>query len=335
MFKKRFQKFATGMMTGLLVLAACSEVPTEQNTPIPNQINVDQLQLKDKSNATTPTTSTKTELTNQLVWEVRPQGKTEPISYLIGTVHAPYAESYSVPTAFIESTAQSKVFFMEADASQAASAMEAELVNTINPDQRLQDDLGAEDFSTLQKRLISEGVPENVIDILPIIKPWYLSIILSSPPQAESIDPNQIMDMVLKAQAEKAGQTIRYFETPRQQLQQYQSIARAELIRLIKAELHKSEANLLNEYQEIFTVYNAGDLTALETQSEKARSDSEAFYQALIVQRNQNWLKTLSVELANQPCTVAVGALHMLGEEGLVAQLQAVGFEVKAVQYNS
>lgn len=52
-------------------------------------------------------------------------------------------------------------------------------------------------------------------------------------------------------------------------------------------------------------------------------------YQVLIVQRNNNWMpriealfKTPEVEL------VLVGALHMIGENGLLQRLEAMGYEV-------
>lgn len=320
----------------LLLLCACSE-PT-QSTRSANQISLDQLQL----NETTPndtvtqnTPSIKTEVTNQLVWEIRPQGQAEPVSYLIGTVHAPFAEDYTPPETFWNSLDKTQLFFMEADTDQVAADMQAELPNTINPDQKLQNDLGAEDFAKLQTRLLSIGVPQDIIGILPIIRPWYLSILLSSPPNADSLDPDKIMDVILKQRAQKTGRTIRYLESPREQLQKFQSIPEVELLRLIKEELNKSESQLTSEYQEVFSLYNQGDLKGLEQQGEKARSDSETFYQTIILERNLAWLKTLQPELTKTSCSIAVGTLHILGKEGLIEQLQTLGFDVKPVQYNS
>ena len=46
----------------------------------------------------------------------------------------------------------------------------------------------------------------------------------------------------------------------------------------------------------------------------------------LIVARNTAWIKTLKAELITTPSLVAVGALHLPGETGVLAQLQGAGF---------
>ena len=48
----------------------------------------------------------------------------------------------------------------------------------------------------------------------------------------------------------------------------------------------------------------------------------------LIDGRNKTWLETLSVELARTPSLVAVGAMHLPGDSGILALLQHQGFTI-------
>jgi uncharacterized protein YbaP (TraB family) len=48
----------------------------------------------------------------------------------------------------------------------------------------------------------------------------------------------------------------------------------------------------------------------------------------LVKDRNQKWMKVLPALMQSKPQFVAVGALHLAGEEGLVQQLRNIGYTV-------
>ena len=59
------------------------------------------------------------------------------------------------------------------------------------------------------------------------------------------------------------------------------------------------------------------------------RRDYPALYQDLLVKRNQAWLVKLEQMLKNAGTElVLVGALHLVGREGLLEQLRARGYKV-------
>ncbi len=62
------------------------------------------------------------------------------------------------------------------------------------------------------------------------------------------------------------------------------------------------------------------------------RQDYPALYQSLLVERNKDWLPQI-VEMLGTGETelVLVGALHLVGEQGLLKQLKAHGFQVVKV----
>jgi hypothetical protein len=53
-------------------------------------------------------------------------------------------------------------------------------------------------------------------------------------------------------------------------------------------------------------------------------------YHALVISRNQNWLPHIEQTLhKNNSVFVVVGALHLLGEEGILAALKKKGYQVE------
>lgn len=52
----------------------------------------------------------------------------------------------------------------------------------------------------------------------------------------------------------------------------------------------------------------------------------------LIDDRNRQWLQRLPAVMASQPSFIAVGALHLAGPQGLVAQLRAQGYQVTPIK---
>jgi uncharacterized protein YbaP (TraB family) len=63
------------------------------------------------------------------------------------------------------------------------------------------------------------------------------------------------------------------------------------------------------------------------------RDDYAEFYQVLLADRNDAWVEVLDRELQGAGVDfVAVGAGHVIGPEGLVAQLRARGYTVERVE---
>ena len=76
-------------------------------------------------------------------------------------------------------------------------------------------------------------------------------------------------------------------------------------------------------------LYLAGDAAALEQLSHEGMLANSEIRTALLTRRNAEWLARIEPLLADEPRPlIAVGAAHMLGEDGLVALLEARGYRV-------
>ncbi|MEM7208516.1 MAG: TraB/GumN family protein [Pseudomonadota bacterium] len=92
--------------------------------------------------------------------------------------------------------------------------------------------------------------------------------------------------------------------------------------------------NLREMLDKIKTSWRGGDSEALARVAlDPMRSDYPDLYQTLMVNRNNNWLpQILGMMETGETELVLVGALHLVGEHGLLQQLRARGFSVRRVE---
>lgn len=325
-------------------LTACTNPPVTTT----QQGNLDNLSLPGQNSSSTPsskpiilpssspsseaTVVKSPRLSNVIAWEVRPTGQSEPVSMLVGTVHAPFADGYQLPADFMARLNASKALYLETDVELLDQLTGQIVTQVLNREQNLETMLGTASWTKLLARLAELKLPANP-DALRLFRPWYINLMLGSIPNAEPIKLESVMDMSLKQRAETAKIPLRYLESPAEQLSALQAIPADEYVRLIKENLDAGVDKLISERNKIFEIYNTGDLAALEAAEVESRQESEAFFDNMLRKRNQSWLNLLKTQLKTESLTVATGALHMAGSEGLVKQLQAMGFEVKQIEF--
>ena len=87
----------------------------------------------------------------------------------------------------------------------------------------------------------------------------------------------------------------------------------------------------MRESQELFDYYKTQDLEAIE----KAFSSNEDYtpeeMDAMLTQRNKNWIKVMPELMNKSSVFFAVGAGHLVGLKGLINSLRELGYTVKPV----
>jgi hypothetical protein len=174
------------------------------------------------------------------------------------------------------------------------------------------------------------GVPARNFEPM---RPWLAALTLSVLPMIQAgYDPNAGVDHVL---ASETPETVRrrYFETPEQQIGFFANMSDEAQMQFLR--------DAINEAQEGVAVMDAlseawarGDLQTLERMViDEFRAAAPDVYDVIFTQRNRAWTETLMTELEGEGVDfVAVGAGHMLGEDGLVAMLRARGVNVERVR---
>lgn len=171
-----------------------------------------------------------------------------------------------------------------------------------------------------------------------MLQPWFLSLLVALPPCATRADPSGLAGM--DHELEKAAAAARGLETWREQIDMLRAGTEEEqrqAFRLALAIPHAGEDLLatqsaLYESERIALIWELYSLLAGPTLPPEAIAAIEAdAWQVLIADRNVKMADNAAPELRKGGVLMAVGALHLIGEDGLVALLRSKGFSVERV----
>jgi len=99
--------------------------------------------------------------------------------------------------------------------------------------------------------------------------------------------------------------------------------------------IKENNESVLAEMNQLNSMYKSGNLQQLERLSERKEKTYDMTaeeFDRLVSDRNIKWMKKLPALMASESCFIAVGALHLTGENGLIRLLQKSGYKVKPVK---
>lgn len=189
---------------------------------------------------------------------------------------------------------------------------------------RLEATLGAPLFDATAQRLAAYGIAPEQAGAL---KPWAAFVILGLPPGEQALP----LDLALLARARESGMTVSALETVDEQIAVFDTLAPAAQTELLRETVCHYE-RLQDEIDTMIEYYAARDLGALTRVSlEHADASREALLEALLWARSERMVERLLPHLAAGDAFVAVGALHLPGDRGILHLLEARGFRVEAI----
>ncbi len=137
----------------------------------------------------------------------------------------------------------------------------------------------------------------------------------------------QPLDAFFASKSKATGKTVRPLETVTQQMELlFNSISDEAQAAMLQIFVRNKEKNqqLSNE---LISIYFENDLEKIyNIYQQTLQSSGDMDF--LITQRNNDWMKQLPSLLNKQSNFIAVGALHLAGPNGLVAQLKKAGYTV-------
>lgn len=188
--------------------------------------------------------------------------------------------------------------------------------------------LGKEAFDELLPLAAGYGLGPDVLDRM---KPWAVAVTLSLPPSRT----NMFLDQVLYLRALEQGKPVYGLEDASEQLSVFDRMS-PELQLSMLADTVRQHHLMSWHWQQLLEAYLTRDLSLLERLSRQQMNGMgdgiEQWLQQWVIQeRNRLMLDRLLPLLAEGGVFVAVGALHLPGDTGLLQGLRQAGFEVKAV----
>jgi uncharacterized protein YbaP (TraB family) len=260
-----------------------------------------------------------------LLWEISKPGMAA--SYLFGTVHSEDPEVVQlappVQQAFDRSGSVILEIMMDMNAMiYSSTAM------LMTDDRTLSEVVGESLYKKTALAIQSRGIPELVLERM---KPWAAATILSVPPPETGL----MLDLVLYQQAQAAGKQLHGLETIQEQLGIFDSMSENDQIQLLRDAVDNlDKIDRMNA--EVLVLYKRRDLAGMQALNQRYMNDgdpgiSRDLEQRLIIDRNRTMVERMQPYLQAGNAFVAVGALHLPGDQGLLGLLDRRGYTVKRV----
>lgn len=257
------------------------------------------------------------------LWRISAAG-VEP-SYLFGTMHSEHPEVTRLPPDVERAFDGSGRLVLEMVLDQTAMLSTAQ-AGLFESGRDLEDVLPAPLYRRTVEAMADYGVPEPV---LRRFKPWMVFSTLMLPRSRTGM----FLDLRLYQQAVAAGKPVTGLETAAEQIAVFDGMSMADQVSILRDTLDNLE-RFDAWFEEMRRVYLSGDLDALATFSDEMMSDidpalAQRFQRRFVSERNRRMVERLRPLLREGGAFIAVGALHLPGEDGIIALLRAAGYEVR------
>ena len=273
-------------------------------------------------------------LADSPVWKVVKDGR---VHYLGGTIHVLKPSDYPLPAVFDRAYDLADTIVFETDVLDMASvAREAARMLRYPADEALFDHLDDATQARLSQWLDAHNIPASMVSRF---KPGALLISLVSEELKRLGVTSRGVDHHFAERALADDKIVVALETPAHQIGFLAQLGEGNENRFVNYILDDM-ALLDSQFDDIRLAWRGGDPDTLIEASgiDRLQRDFPQFYQTLLVQRNNRWLPQLlalfdsgdsSNDLSAGSSLVLVGALHLVGEDGLINLLQSRGYRIE------
>ena len=257
-----------------------------------------------------------------LLWRIEGAGSTP--SYLFGTMH-------SDDPGVVDLAAPVRQAFDRADAVTLEVTLDPESLLTLtqalmmNDGRTLDALLGSALFERAVEAMAGYGIPGSMVIGM---KPWAVAVTLMTPPTRTGV----VLDHVLYRKALAEGKPVDGLETVAEQVGLFDSLTLEQQIDLLEDTLEHLD-DIERMLMELRQAWLQRDLARLVEINSAAMRDSDpqfaaVFNQRIILDRNKRMAERLQSRLHAGGRFIAVGALHLPGEEGLLQLLEQRGYRL-------
>jgi uncharacterized protein YbaP (TraB family) len=260
-----------------------------------------------------------------LLWRIEVPGVAP--SYLFGTFHSSDPRITTLPCPVKEVFDRSASYTMEVIANGAGIVAMAEAMY-FNDGKTLKEVLGEPLY---QETLRVVGANEvDQAGSINNMKPWAVMVALSAPPEGRGL----FLDMTLQLDATHRGKPTYGLETMQEQIAVFNGMSLEDQVVLLRDAVQNYQLTQ-DAMEDLTRAYLQRDLGALLVLDEKLKPQDARVYAAmmdrLLVQRNARMAERLRARLKEGNAFIAVGALHLPGDNGLLRLLSTAGYHVTRV----
>jgi Uncharacterized protein conserved in bacteria len=268
----------------------------------------------------------------QLFWKVTGNGLHK-ASYLFGTHHVidkvqikDFDKIYAI---------SGKTDAVVGEVDMRDSTIQAKMMQvSIMKDGTIKDLLSPEDYTLVDnefKQLIGVGM-----DKLGHLKPAMLNSLYAVMLFMKEMGLNkqpETVDALFQKNARANGKNVIPLETAEFQFDIiYNTIPLKRQAEMLVKDVYEKQENI-EILKQMNTFYLAGDMGKMEELDKKDDNMTLEERNLMMDNRNAKWLKQLPGLMSTQSCFIAVGFLHLIGNNGLICLLKKAGYTVEPMVF--
>jgi uncharacterized protein YbaP (TraB family) len=249
--------------------------------------------------------------------------------YLLGSIHLLRSQDYPLPMAIDAAYDDAEVLIMEVDmddmdpfAAQAAFTR----YGVLHDDTTLRDLMG--DGLYLEAIAAAEII-DIPLEMLQKTEPWYAAMTVEIMMLSRiGFNPALGVEMHMMSKATQDGKTIEGLETVEEQIQFLDGMSLQAQRNMLLSTLVES-AKLGEMMDDLIDAWRRGDIAELEAGMLDELAKHEELSKALVTDRNSRWVGQIEELLDDvDDYLIIVGALHLIGPQGVPNQLESMGYDV-------
>ncbi len=244
-------------------------------------------------------------------------------SYIYGTIHISDEDVLKLAPPVKQALDHADSFVMEALFDEHAAATFVQLMYT-DDNTRLEKQAGPALFKRTSTLLEHYGIIEMAARRM---KPWAAFLMLSQPAGEQGVP----LDLALMTRANSHGARVYGLESIQEQADVFGTMPLADQLTLLRDTVCEYD-EVQKELNRLKSFYMAHDLASLKAMEIEFAQDNEALSQQvarrLITERNHRMVHRLRPRLNEGNTFIAIGALHLPGDDGVLRLLEKQGYTV-------
>jgi uncharacterized protein YbaP (TraB family) len=249
--------------------------------------------------------------------------------YLLGSVHLLRAQDHPLPRVIDDVYDDAETLYMELDMDDLDPVLMQSTINRLgmlDEGESLRDLMGDDLYAEAVAVAEELDLP---LEMLERTEPWFAAITVEQLALARiGFNPSYGVEMHLLKKAAQDGKAILGFESVEQQLAYLDGLSLEAQRELLMQTLTESAA-IREIMDDLILAWRSGDIDFLERTLLEDVSGYPELYDTIVASRNRLWVDTIDELLGHgEDYLVVVGALHLVGEDGVPQLLQQRGVKI-------
>lgn len=253
--------------------------------------------------------------------------------YLLGSIHLLRKQDHPLPSVIDAAYGDAEILFMELDMDDLdpfAAQATINMLGVIDDDRTLRDLLGEDVYAQAAATAEAIDIP---LDMLAKSEPWLAAVTIEQLALARvGFTPLYGIEMHMSAKAARDGKPIHGFESVDEQLRFLDGLS-IDAQRTLLIQVLANASNIESSMDTMISAWRRGDVSYLQDTLLAEIAQNPDLYQALVVNRNHRWADRIAALLNDRDdYLIIVGALHLVGADGLPELLAKRGIQVSQMR---